>query len=303
MSNGTGTSSIAVVGLGPMGSALAAALLARGYSVTVWNRTESKAAALVEQGAKLAENVAEAAELSQAMIVCVADYAAIKSVIHHEAVARQLGGKCLIQLGVVTPEQARDNAAWAQSHGIDYLEGSILGIPDYVVAGTVNLVCSGPAECYHEQKSVLEAFGTAYHISPVIGAAYQVDKLFYPFGYGATLGFIQGTAMARAYGYSLEAYAKILADWTNSLPERLVKYGKLLDEENYSVYQGTLEVWRDAYRDVEESCRTLGVDGTLPGAHLAMMNKGIDAGFGDEEILAVFKTLLPAERQNIDNPV
>ena len=293
MSEGVDKRSIAVVGLGTMGSALAAALLARGYSVTVWNRTAAKASALVEQGAKLARDVAEAARLSQAMIICLADHSVIQSVVHNDAVARALKDKCLIQLGVVTPAEALENADWAKSRGIGYLEGSILGVPDYIAAGAATIVCSGPPERYAEHKPILKVFGAAYHLSSAIGAAYQVDKLFYPFGYGVTLGFIQGAAMAKASGYSLEAYTNILVGWTKLLADRLSNYGALLGEENYSVYQGTLEIWRNAYANVLESCQSLGVDDTLPKTHMAMMGKGIDAGYGDEEILALFKTLLP----------
>lgn len=285
--------SIAVVGLGMMGSALAAALLARGYRVTVWNRTGAKAKALVEQGATLARDVAEAASLSRAMIVCVSDHAAIKSVFDSDAVARALEGKCLLQLGVVTPVQAQEIDGWAQSRGIDYLEASILGVPSLIAAGTANLVCSGAGEIFAEHKPLLEVFGNVYHISPAIGAAYQVDKLIYPLGYGTTLGFIQGAAMARAAGYSLDVYTKIITDWSKLLAERFATYGELLDKENYDVFQGSLEVWRDGYGDAVKMCQSLGVDDTLPKAHLAMMNKGVDAGHGREEILAVFKTLLP----------
>jgi len=285
--------SIAVIGLGMMGSALAAALLARGYRVTVWNRTPAKAGELVKQGARLAREVAEAASQSSAMIVCVADHAAIKAAVHDDAVARALEGKCLIQLGVVTPAQAQENADWAHSRGIRYLEGSILGVPALVAAGTANLVCSGPGEIFAAKQPLLEVFGQAYHISSAIGAAYQVDKLIYPLGYGTTLGFIQGAAMAKAAGYSLDVYTKILVAWSGLLAERFATYGELLGEENFEVYQGRLEVWRDGYRDVVALCRSLGVDDTLPGAHLAMMNKGIEAGYGGEEILAVYKALLP----------
>ena len=295
-------SPIAVVGLGNMGSALAAALLARGYSVLVWNRTASKADALVAKGAKPARDVAEAARQARATIVCVANHAAFESAVHHDDVADALRDRCLIQLGVVTASQAQEHADWAQSRGIGYLEGSVLGVPDLVAAGTANLVCSGPADLFAEYRPMLEVFGTAYHLSPAIGAAYQFDKMIYPLGYGTSLGFIQGAAMVKAAGYSLDTYTNILAAWAKMLADRFATYGALLEEENYSVYQGSLEVWRDAYRDGLELCRSLGVDDSLPKAHLAMMNKGMDAGFGNEEILAVYKALLPRRTSDDDKP-
>ena len=48
--------SVAMIGLGNMGSALAEALLANGYKLTVWNRTTSKAAPLGEAGAEVADH-------------------------------------------------------------------------------------------------------------------------------------------------------------------------------------------------------------------------------------------------------
>jgi 3-hydroxyisobutyrate dehydrogenase-like beta-hydroxyacid dehydrogenase len=52
---------IAVVGLGAMGSRIAARLLDAGHEIVVWNRTAEKAKALVDRGAVLAESPAEAA--------------------------------------------------------------------------------------------------------------------------------------------------------------------------------------------------------------------------------------------------
>jgi 3-hydroxyisobutyrate dehydrogenase-like beta-hydroxyacid dehydrogenase len=68
---------VAVLGLGRMGAALAAALLADGYRTTIWNRTAGKADILVGQGAHLAETVADAVLTNPIVIMCVSDYDAI----------------------------------------------------------------------------------------------------------------------------------------------------------------------------------------------------------------------------------
>jgi 3-hydroxyisobutyrate dehydrogenase-like beta-hydroxyacid dehydrogenase len=137
---------IGVVGLGNMGNALAGALLAHGFRVAVWNRTGSKAAPLVEKGAMLAGSAAEAAEMSDVTVVCVAEHAVIAAVVQTNEVAQAIRGKALLQLGVVTAEQAAETADWAGRHDVDYLEGSILGVPDNVADGTATLVCSGPTQ-------------------------------------------------------------------------------------------------------------------------------------------------------------
>jgi 3-hydroxyisobutyrate dehydrogenase-like beta-hydroxyacid dehydrogenase len=291
MSNASHSGTVSVIGLGNMGSALAGALLAAGFSVTVWNRTVSRAEQIVAKGAVLADSPEKAALNSHSTIVCVTDQEAYVSTIHNESVASALEGKRLIQLGVVTAEEALETANWAQAHGIGYLEGSILGLPVSVLAGESTIVCSGSREQYDKQKPLLEVFGSPHHLSSVIGSAYQFDKTLYPFGIGATLGFIQGAAMAKASGYSIEAYTGILLEWLKPLAGKLENFGDLIRNEDFTARQASLEIWADVYQKSLEFCQTLEVDDTLLKAHMAIMKKGIAEGYCEEEILAVYKTL------------
>ena len=291
MTTANNPETVSVIGTGNMGSALAEALLAAGLSVTVWNRTASKAERIVAKGAVLADSPAKAAVNSKNTIVCVTDQEAYLSIIHNEDVASALEGKCLIQLGVVTAAEALETAHWAQTHGIGYLEGSILGLPLNVLAGESTIVCSGSREQYDKQKPLLEVFGSSHHLSSVIGSAYQFDKTLYPFGIGATLGFVQGAAMAKASGYSIETYTDILLEWMKPLAGKLENFGSLIRNEDFTAHQASLEVWEDVYQKSLEFCQTLEVDDSLLKAHIAMLKKGIAEGYGEEEILAVYKTL------------
>jgi 3-hydroxyisobutyrate dehydrogenase-like beta-hydroxyacid dehydrogenase len=284
---------IAVIGLGNMGGALAAALLARGFTINVWNRTAAKATPLVEQGVNLAKDVTEAATLSDVLIICVADHSVIKALLHDDAVEYALRGKTVIQLGVVTVEEALENAAWAEDHGIGYLEGSILGVPDNVIAGKAQVVCSGSRKQFDQYEAILQSFGPPIHISETIGAAYEVDKLLYPLSWGIALGLAQGAAMASAAGYSIKAFNDILFEWIKPIPSRVENFGELIANEDFTAYQATLSAWVASYAKSHAMCQSLAVDDTLMKAHVAMMQKAIDEGYGDEEILAVFKTLLP----------
>ena len=63
-----------VIGLGNMGTALAGTLLEKGYALTVWNRTESRATALVEAGARLAKSIAEGITANEVILVCLNNY-------------------------------------------------------------------------------------------------------------------------------------------------------------------------------------------------------------------------------------
>ena len=67
-------SDVAVIGLGLMGAALAAAFQKNGYSLTVWNRTSSKCDPFVEAGAHAAASVEDALAASELVVVCLDDY-------------------------------------------------------------------------------------------------------------------------------------------------------------------------------------------------------------------------------------
>jgi 3-hydroxyisobutyrate dehydrogenase-like beta-hydroxyacid dehydrogenase len=293
VTNANHRGTVSVIGIGNMGSALAEALLVAGFAVTVWNRTVSKAERMVKKGAVLAGSPAEAALKSESTIICVTDQAAYVSTIHNDSVATALAGKHLIQLGIVTAAEALETANWAQTHGIGYLEGSILGIPENVLAGEATIVCSGPQEQYNEQRPMLETFGSTHHLSNSIGAAYQFDKMLYPFGYGVSLGFVQGAAMAQAAGFSIEAYTNILIERMKPLPGRLENYGNLIRNEDFTANQASLEVWLDAYQKSLEFCQSLEVDDRLLKVHVDMLTQGVSDGYGEEEIIAIYKSLLP----------
>ncbi|MEG3082366.1 NAD(P)-dependent oxidoreductase [Sphingomonas sp. PB2P12] len=74
---------IGFIGLGQMGSAMAANLLKAGHDVTVWNRSAEKAAALVSAGARLAETPADAAR-GEVVMTMLADDAAVETVVYGE---------------------------------------------------------------------------------------------------------------------------------------------------------------------------------------------------------------------------
>jgi 3-hydroxyisobutyrate dehydrogenase-like beta-hydroxyacid dehydrogenase len=74
---------VTVLGLGAMGSALAAALMKQGHSTTVWNRSAERADGLVARGARRATIVEEAVAASPLTLACVLDDAALGEVLDH----------------------------------------------------------------------------------------------------------------------------------------------------------------------------------------------------------------------------
>lgn len=292
MANSGKHPAVAVIGLGNMGSGLAEALLSAGVAVTVWNRTPEKSQRLADRGATVANSPAGAAAEADVTIVCVVDHDAFVEIIHNETVADALAGKDLIQLGVVTAEQAQQTGEWAQSGDIGYLEGSILGLPDNVRNATALLVCSGPKNRFDSHLDLLSIFGSAQLVSEAIGSAYNFDKVYYSFAYAVLQGFIQGAALAHASGFSIDAYTGIVQKRFPVVTENLGRIGDRIRDRDHEGDDATIEVWADAYAKSRALCRALDVDDTLPSALMDNFDKAIAAGHGDKEISAIFESLL-----------
>ncbi|WP_256865489.1 NAD(P)-binding domain-containing protein [Paenibacillus sp. 32352] len=95
--------SVTIIGLGPMGQAMAGVYLERGYKVTVWNRTASKADELVLRGAVKASSIKEALDANELAVLSLTDYDVMYAIL--EPASEQLSGKVLVNLSSDTPQK------------------------------------------------------------------------------------------------------------------------------------------------------------------------------------------------------
>ena len=99
---------ISFLGLGLMGVALAETMIKGGNDTVIWNRTTSKADALVAMGAQMASSPADAISRSPITVVCVADYDASNSILRTPEALAALNGRILVQLSSGSYELANE---------------------------------------------------------------------------------------------------------------------------------------------------------------------------------------------------
>jgi 3-hydroxyisobutyrate dehydrogenase-like beta-hydroxyacid dehydrogenase len=151
------TPKLAVIGLGLMGAPIAGKLLDAGFALTIWNRTEAKAAALVARGASWAASPAAAVADAEIAIVMVTDDAAVRSVVAgSEGVLDGLGtGAVIIDMSTILPATSRAMAAAAAERGIHYLDCPVSGSTDVVARGALAIFAGGEAEALDRCRPVL----------------------------------------------------------------------------------------------------------------------------------------------------
>lgn len=135
---------VGFIGLGRMGTGMAANLLKAGHTVTVYNRTPGKAQALVEIGARAAAAVADACG-GDAVITMLADDGALESVVFGNAgVIASLGtGAIHISMSTISVELAERLAAAHTDAGQRFVAAPVFGRPEAAAAAKLYIVAAG----------------------------------------------------------------------------------------------------------------------------------------------------------------
>ena len=286
---------VSVIGLGAMGSALAAALLSAGFKVAVYNRTRSRCASLGAAGASVMESVPDAVAASEVVVVCVTDYAASDVLLHERAVTSLLAGKTLVQLTTGAPDEAVRAADWAGENGIDYLEGIIAGFPHDI--GTANgiILCSGPRAVFDRTRHILETLAPrVQYIADDIGAAAVLDiALIGSYLAGSIASFLHGAAVCESQGIALETYLSVALDQVAPvvLTPALKACIAMSMKGDYRGDQAPVTLWAAGLEHMLTFSRGTGVDAALPDTLLRLVRETVSQGHGDKEIGALFEVL------------
>lgn len=170
--------SVGLIGLGLMGRPIAANLLKKGFSLTVWNRTASRAQDLVSQGAKVAATPQETAAGSDVLMMIVSDPPAVEQVLWGKdgVFAGLRRGSVLVDSSTVSPELARRSAAACSERGIEYLDAPVTGGTWGAEKGELVMMVGGAAETLKRVEPVFEAIAKRwFHLGPA--GAGQTVKL------------------------------------------------------------------------------------------------------------------------------
>ena len=284
------SASVALIGLGNMGAALAESLLAHKHMLTVWNRTQSKANALVEAGATAANMPCDAVRAADIVVVCLLDDASTREVFEDEVISSTLSGKHIVQLSTVTAEESRAFGAWLNERGAAYLDGSILAYPEMIRNGQGTIVYSGPQEAFAHCRGALEAMGgNAQLVGENVGGAPVFDKAIYAWHYGSTLAFLHGAAICQAAGFDIGVYA---AEISSRDAARQARTAPFIAHRKYDDPGCALEVEAAAYDHVLRVSEQLGVDTELAQTVARYFQRAKEAGLGAKETAAIFEVLL-----------
>jgi 3-hydroxyisobutyrate dehydrogenase-like beta-hydroxyacid dehydrogenase len=163
---------VAVLGTGRMGGAIARRLATSGFDLTVWDRTTAKAQAL--SVGRVAPTPAEAIRDAEFVITSLTNAAAVRAVYlgPHGAFETSVGMEPLfVEMSTAGPESIAELSQEAQTRGLRLLEAPVLGSVPAVESGTLVVLVGGSPQDFAQARPVLERLGELRYVGGFGSAA------------------------------------------------------------------------------------------------------------------------------------
>ncbi|WP_371613344.1 NAD(P)-dependent oxidoreductase [Streptomyces clavifer] len=277
-------SPVTVIGLGPMGQAMAHTLLSAGHPVTVWNRTAGRADAVVTAGATRASTPSEAVEASDLVLLSLTDYQAMYDVLG--SATASLAGRTLVNLSSDTPDRTREAATWTAGHDAAFLTGGVM-VPAPMVGTEAALVYySGPDEAWESHLPTLTLLGTPRHLGEDPGLAQMMYQAQLAVFLTTLSGLMHATAMLGTAGVTAEEALPELLSFADSIGD-IVRAGEenpgaALDDGKHPGDLSTVTMMGATSDHIVETSTSLGLDLALPRAVQAHYRRVIEDGHGSD---------------------
>jgi 3-hydroxyisobutyrate dehydrogenase-like beta-hydroxyacid dehydrogenase len=269
------------------GSALARALLENGCAVTVWNRSLQKAAPLVDDSAVLAPSVAAALTASPIIFVCVTNYAAANHILGEAAM--ELSGKLLVQFTTGSPRDARASEMWAHEHEAEYLDCAITGSPSSIGAPATCILVAGKEAAFQKAEPLLRVLASNLdYKGEAIGLVFAWEMVYTMHYYGVFLSLFHSMQICQAEGIPLEQYIKLLGEQGRNYEKWLCEY---IQSGDYQETSAPLELWAGGIQQIAQHAQDSHLHAERPRLAARLFQRAMDAGYGREEVSALFKVL------------
>lgn len=283
---------VSVVGVGNMGGAIAANLLARGLSVQVCDLVPQKVRSLEEKGAVALANAAQGAIKSVATVVCVVDDVQTEAVLFGPAgvASTAPAGHAVLLCPTLAPQAVEDFARRLAARGIQALDAPMSGGPARALDGTMSLMVACDDAVFAQHRWLLEALsGKLFRISGRPGDGART-KLVNNLLAGINLvGAAEALALAARLGLDAAHTLDVIEQssgqsWIGSDRLRRAIAGDYAPRAHVTLLGKDTRLAMDA-------ARAAGFEGPLGAAARDTFARAVAAGLGDLDDAALYRLL------------
>lgn len=225
---------VAVLGAGALGTAIAARLGDTGHQVKLWNRTpdRARAGAAVSTGVTAVAEVTDAVKDAAVVFTVLRDGDAVAEVMN-TAIDALDARAVWVQASTIGPDSARTLGELARRHGVAYLDAPVSGSTGPARSGKLVWLVSGGQDAFDRAAPTLQPLGSAVeHLGTgVEGSAIKVAVNAWMTA--ATVAMSDVLSLCDALGIDHKLFAKVLQDGPLAMPYALQKV-VAMDEHAYA---------------------------------------------------------------------
>ncbi len=279
---------IAFIGLGAMGSLMAANLLAAGMTLRVFNRNPDRSKAFARSGVEVFNTPAEAVQGAEFVVSIIADDEATRAVMLGDAgvVAAAGSGTVIIDSSTNTPMMAREVAAWASGRNLFYLDAPVSGSLPQARGRELVFMVGGDRSAFDRAQPLFAAMGRVSSYMGPSGSGSTIKLINNMLSGTVSTALAEALAVAEAAGLDGKSVQEVLGEGATASRLLKGKLPKMLGRDFSPQFQLSL---------MEKDLRYFlalaqSVDAPAPIASLvrSQLQSARRAGLGGLDVAAVF---------------
>jgi 3-hydroxyisobutyrate dehydrogenase len=277
---------VSVLGTGIMGFPMARNIAAAGHEVRAWNRSRERAEELGEHGVTVCDSAQEAVDGAEVVVTMLADGDAVADVAERIEFP---AGAVWAQMSTVGIEATDRLLAVAERAGVPLVDAPVTGTKAPAEQGKLTVLASGDRAARERCAPVFDAVGAAtIDLGDKPGAATRMKLVLNAWLVSLIEGLAESIALAEGLGLDPAQFIDIIDGGPLGPPYAKMK-GTMMIERSYEPSFSLALAAKDA-RLVDEAARAAGLDLPLPRTIAEQMQRGVEAGHGEEDMSATVRT-------------
>jgi 3-hydroxyisobutyrate dehydrogenase len=281
---------VGFIGLGIMGSRIAANLARAGFELTVWNRTTATAEEwAARHRAAVASSPQALASNSDVVISMVVDGDQVESVLLGDEGAGQGPGLLCVDMSTIGPAAARRIGTRLAERGVSFMDAPVTGSSPKAEDGTLTIMAGGEERDFERARPLFEAMGELIvHVGPV-GHGQLVKVINNAVAAANTAVVAEALLVGARAGADLDALVKVIGAGSGASAMLDLKQGPMRSHDYTTLFK--LEHMLKDLRLCVEAAEAAGVRTEMIEATEAILAEADRRGLGEQDFAALLEVV------------
>jgi len=283
---------VGFIGLGIMGSRMAANLRAAGYELTVFNRTRERAETFAsEHGADVADTPAAVGADSDVVITMVVDGPQVEAVLLGDdgVLAGAAEGTLCVDMSTIAPAQTRAIGAALDERGIGFVDAPVTGSSPKAEDGTLTIMAGGTEDAFARAQPLFAVMGEVVVHVGELGQGQTVKLINNAVAASNASTLAQALIVGKATGVDLDALVRVMGAGSGGSAMLGLKAGPMR-EHDYTTLFKLEHMLKDVRLCLEEG-QAAGVPFPAAAHTREVLTAGMGRGLGAQDFAALVEVL------------